>query len=275
MAEPISDLLDLSSMSFNNLNLVVKKAIEYVDKMKNSDREIKGLSYTSLPKKRATKIRISLKSSSKDGKFLDEYDSPETYSQKLTLACFLYSVSSLCNLGNRANILCTNATGRGDLQMSISTKHCKSKLQTDLNKLLGDEYFIAEMRGNNQTVPGNLTPIQKDLIKQSTSGKISKVDVKRIKTNHSVNDIELFLELEDLSMNKDVLQSQIPIIDFGQFTMAQLIEILKENKIVQKLQTDLENLSLQLKEKTEENNLLQKEIVRIGNRNLFQRIFNK
>tara|TARA_Y100000746_G_C15370221_1_gene393826 strand:+ start:105 stop:929 length:825 start_codon:yes stop_codon:yes gene_type:complete len=274
MSAPISDLADFSSMSFNNLNLVVKKAIEYVDRMKNADREIKGLSYSSLPKKQASRIRISLKSS-KDGKFLDEYDSPETYSQKLTLACFLYSVSSLCNLDKRARILCTNAAGRGDLQMSISTKHCKSKLQEDLNNLLGNEDFIAEMRGNNQTMPENLTPIQKDLINQSTSGNISKGDVKRIKTNHSIDDIELYLELEDLKINKNVPQSQIPIIDFEQFTIEQLIETLTENKIAQKLQTDLDNLSLQLKEKTEQNTLLQREIDRIGNRNLLQRIFNK
>ncbi len=274
MSAPISDLADFSSMSFNNLNLVVKKAIEYVDRMKNADREIKGLSYSSLPKKQASRIRISLKSS-KDGKFLDEYDSPETYPQKLTLACFLYSVSSLCNLDKRARILCTNAAGRGDLQMSISTKHCKSKLQEDLNNLLGNEDFIAEMRGNNQTMPENLTPIQKDLINQSTSGNISKGDVKRIKSNHSIDDIELYLELEDLKINKNVPQSQIPIIDFEQFTIEQLIETLSENKIAQKLQTDLDNLSLQLKEKTEQNTLLQREIDRIGNRNLLQRIFNK
>ena len=110
MPNPISDLADFSSMSYNNLNIVVKKAIEYVDRMKNADREIKGLSYSSVPGKQASRVRISLKSTKED-KFLDEYDSPETYPQKLTLACFLFAVSSLCGLDKRAVILCTNATG--------------------------------------------------------------------------------------------------------------------------------------------------------------------
>ena len=124
-------------------------------------------------------------------------------------------------------------------------------------------------------MPENLTPIQKDLINQSTSGNISKLDVKRIKTNHSIDDIELYLELEDLKINQNIKQSQIPIIDFGQFTIGELIETLNENKIAQKLQTDLDNLLLQLKEKTKQNTLLQGEIDRIRNRNLLQRIFNK
>jgi hypothetical protein len=124
-------------------------------------------------------------------------------------------------------------------------------------------------------MPENLTPIQKDLINQSTSGNISKLDVKRIKNNHSIDDIELYLELEDLKINQNIQPSQIPIIDFGQFTIGELIQSLNENKIAHKLQTDLDNLLLQLKEKTKQNTLLQSEIDRIRNRNLLQRIFNK
>ena len=135
---PISTLVDLSTIHYNNLNLIVKKAVKYVERMKTAKREINGLSYSSIPENKSTRVRISLKSSG-DGKFSDEYKPPETYQQQLTLACFLLAVSRLANLGSRVHILCTNASGRGDTQMSISTKHPKSKLQEKLRKILNDK----------------------------------------------------------------------------------------------------------------------------------------
>jgi len=275
MAAPISTLIDISTINYNNLNLIVKKAVEYVERMKSADREINGLTFTSLPNKPASRVKIHLKYGT-DGKFLDEYNSPETFSQKLTLACFLFSVSSLSNLGNRAHILCTNASGRGDLQMSISTKHCKSKLQERLIGILKDKDSIDEIIVESQIdLPEKLSPIQKDLINQSTSGKISKRDVNRIKTNHSIDEIELFLELEELKKNNVVSKSQIPIISFNKFNIEEVIEKLRENKITEKLQKDVEVLSEKLEEKINEKILLGKEIERMSKRNLLQRIFNR
>jgi hypothetical protein len=275
MAAPISTLVDISTINYNNLNLIVKKAIEYVARMRSADREINGLSFISLPTKHASRIRISLKSSN-DSKFSDEYDAPKTYSQQLTLACFLFSVSSLVNLGNRAHILCTNASGRGDLQMSISTKHCKSKLQERLVDILKDKDSINEIIVATQIdLPEKLSHVQRDLINQSTSGEISKIDVKRIKTNHSIDEIELFLELEELEKNAAVSKSQIPIINFDSFGIEEVIEKLRENIIAEQLQRDVILLSEKLEESVIRENHLESEIERLKKRNFLQRIFNR
>jgi hypothetical protein len=275
MVAPISTLVDISTINYNNLNLIVKKAIEYEARMRSADREINGLSFISLPTKHASRIRISLKSSN-DGKFSDEYEAPNTYPQQLTLACFLFSVSSLANLGNRAHILCTNASGRGDYQMSISTKHCKSELQKQLVVILKDKDFINEIIAETQIdLPENLSPIQRDLIIQSTSGKISKRDVKRIKTNHSIDEIELFLELEELEGNDGVSKSQIPIIDFDNFDIEEVIKKLRGNIIAEKLQRDVKLLSGKLEESVIRETHLENKIERLKKRNLLQRIFNR
>jgi hypothetical protein len=275
MAAPISTLVDISTINYNNPNLIVKKAIEYVERMKAADREINGLSFTSLPNKPAKVIRISLKSSN-DSKFSDEYKSPETFSQQLTLACFLFSVASLTNLGNRAHILCTNASGRGDLQMSISTKHCKSKLQERLIDILKNKDVIDKITVETQfDLPEKLSPIQKDLINQSISGLISKRDVQRIKTNHSIDEIDIFLELEELKKNDEVAKSQIPIITFEKFNIEEVMEKLRENKVTEKLQQDVNILSEKIKDTINEKTLLEKEIERMNKRNVLQRIFNR
>ena len=60
---PISNLVDLSTIHYNNLNLIAKKAVEYVERMKTANCEINGLSYSSIPANTKTRVRISLKSS--------------------------------------------------------------------------------------------------------------------------------------------------------------------------------------------------------------------
>jgi len=272
---PISNLVDLSTIHYNNLNLIAKKAVEYVERMKTANCEINGLSYSSIPANTKTRVRISLKSSV-NGKFLDEYEPPETYQQQLTLACFLYSVSSLTNLGNRAHIFCTNASGRGDTQMSISTKHCKSKLQEKLNEILNDKDFIDNIRDNsNLDLPENLSNIQKDLIKQSTSGEIGRRDINRIKKKHSVDEMGIFLELEALRKSEGVIKSQIPNIVFRSFNIDEVAENLRSNRITISLQKEVDSLSEQLVVLYHEKSRLEKEIDSKNKRNLWQRIFNR
>jgi len=274
-ASPISTLVDLSTIHYNNLNLIVKKAVEYVGRMKTAKREINGVSYSRQPNQSTKAVRISLKSSS-DGKFVDEYELPETYHQQLTLACFLFSVSSLTNLGTRGRVFCTNASGRGDTQMSISTKHCKSKLQERLISILNDKDFIDNIRDEtNIGLPDVLSDIQKDLIKQSSSGEISKRDINRIKTNHSVDDLEIFLELEALKKSEVIIKSQIPNIDFRSFSIDEVAEYLRSNRITITLQKEVDSLSEQLDILTNEKSRLEKEIDRKNKLNLWQRIFNR
>ena len=272
---PISTLVDLSIIHHSNLNLIVKNAVQYIDRMKTADREINGLSFEYHPNKTGGAVTITLKSS-KDGKFSDRYESPETYHQKLTLACFLLAVSKLTNLETRAHILCTNASGRGDTQMSISTKHPKSKLQEQLNGILDDEDFIESMKSQiNISLPDTLSDIQTDLIKLSTSGNISKRDINRIKSNYSVEDLDIYLELEDLRRNEDIVESYIPHINFRKFSIDEVVEILKSNKIAIALQKEIDLISKELEELSVEKTLFEKEITRMGKRNLWQRIFNR
>jgi len=276
MAAPISTLIDISTINHNNLNLIVKKAIQYVERMKSSNRVINGLSFTILPNKTSAIARISLKSSSGNSKFSDDYESPETFPQQLTLACFLFSVAHLTNLGNRAHILCTNSSGRGDTQMSISTKHCKSKLQKKLIEILTNKDYIEDIIIENELkLPENISLIQKDLITQSTSGKISKRDVKRIKTNHSIDEIELYLELENLKENSDVAKSQIPMITFKIFNIEEVMNKLRTNKVAEVLQENVDLLSKRLEGEIIEKTLLEIELKKINKRNLLQRIFNR
>ena len=274
-ASPISTLVDLSTIHYNNLNLIVKKAVEYVGRMKTAKREINGVSYSRQPNQSTKAVRISLKSSS-DGKFVDEYELPETYHQQLTLACFLFSVSSLTNLGTRGRVFCTNASGRGDTQMSISTKHCKSKLQEQLTSILNDKDFIDNIRDNsNLDLPENLSNIQKDLIKQSTSGEIGRRDINRIKKKHSVDEMGIFLELEALRKSEGVIKSQIPNIVFRSFNIDEVAENLRSNRITISLQKEVDSLSEQLVVLYHEKSRLEKEIDSKNKRNLWQRIFNR
>jgi len=268
-SSPISKLVDLSIVSHNNPRLIAKKAVEYVDRMKAADREISGLSYRSLPTdKRPSSVKIKLKSST-DNKFVDEYKSPETYNNKLTLACFLLSVSMLTNLGNRAHILCTNASGRGDTQMSISTKHPKSKLQEKLVAILNDQDYIAGIRNEiNIDLPADFSEIQKDLINQAISGTIGQREINRIKTNHSVDDFGIYFELENLRKYDTKIDFPIPHIDFRSFRIEEVVENLRHNPVTIKLQGEVDSLVQEL-------DILKKEIDRIKSRNLLQRILNK
>ena len=273
MTAPLSDLLDISNLSYNNLNLIVKKSAEYVQKMNDAGRKISGVSYNCLPDKQPSKIRIIVKSS-QDGKFTDEYASPKTFSQQLTVACFLFSVSTLANLGNSAFILCTNASGRGDLQMSISTKHCKSKLQERLIKILND--FVDEIKAENKIVlPENITDVQRDLMLQSTSGEISRRDVNMIMKNHGIDEVELYLELKDLKKNVEIEKSKVPTIKFSTFKIDDVIEKLRQNKITKKLEKDIAILTKKHDGLSEQKIKLEKEVDRMNKRNLWQRIFNK
>ena len=268
MAADVNTLIDLSKINHNNPNMIVKKAAMYIDEMGCAEREIIGINFRCLPKKKPSLVRISVRSS-KDDKFVDIYNPPKSYPQQFTLACFLFAVANLLKLGNRAHILCTNASGRGDTKMSISTKHCKSEIQKKLVEITTDEDFLDTVSSENKTsLPEGLSPIQRDLINQSTSGEISTLEINRIKTNHSVNEIEIYYQLEDMKENFELPIAIIPNISFRNFSIQEVVEILNENELNKKLSKEIDEIR-------NENKILENRITKIRNRSLFQRIFNK
>ena len=275
MAADVNTLIDLSTINHNNPNMIVKKAAIYIGEMEHAEREIVGINFKCLPKKKPSMVRIYVKSS-KDDKFVDEYTPPKSYPQQFTLACFLFAVANLLKLGNRAHIFCTNASGRGDTKMSISTKHCKSEIQKKLVEITTDGDFLETVSSENQTsLPEGLSPLQRDLINQSTSGEINTLEINRIKSNHSVSEIEIYYALEDMKENFELPIAIIPKVSFRKISIQKVVEMLNENELNKKLNRENKKMSKEIDDIRNENENLENQITKIRNRSLLKRIFNK
>jgi hypothetical protein len=272
---PIDDLVNLSGLSHNNPQLIVKRAVEYVDKMSHAGREILGLSFTSLPTGSPSRVLLRVKSAD-DEKFKDQYNPPDSYHQQLAVACFLYAVASVAGLDNRATILCTNASGRGDTQLSISTKHCKSKLQENLRSLLDDNELIQRFKDEIlPDLPEGLSVVQRALIVESVEGEINRTALNRIKKNHDVDDLEVYAELETLRQTDGLRTSLIPRVKFPKFPIDEVVEMLQSQEISNILQGEIDFLEQELEGAERKTSLFEEELAQIKSRSLFQRIFNR
>jgi len=231
------------------------------------NKEINGLNFWVVPQKSPGKISISMNINDKSGDKL-VCSPPKTWDQQLTVACFLYSVAKYANLGNRANILCTNSRSRGDLEQSISTKHIKSKLQKTLNDILDDQDFIDGLvPKTSDELPKDLSPIQRDLILMSVNNTVGQSDLFTIKKTHGSNDIQIYKEWEAMKHIEALDESLVPLkIHFKSFSITEVMELLKDEvPALREKADDLEELlySSQMKLK------------HLRGRSLWQRILNK
>ena len=265
----IESLVDLSKMSSRNPHLVVKKAIEWVENNRNLGIEPLGLAWERLPTHGASTVHITTKGRERVQK---GYDSPESWEAQLTLACWLYSIRGYVSLGNRAHILCTKSRSRGDIENSISTKHPKSKLQAKYDAILSDQNLMEDYRNEIMTerdIPEGLTPVQNELVVRSVNGMVSKSGVVEIKKSQGIDDVDLYNEWETMKLIPSINLSIIPTeVGFQAFSIHQLVEMLRGEGLAPALQKEIEALK-------EENSNQSKEIDRMRNRGLWNRILNR
>jgi len=268
MSTSIDELVNLSIIHYRNPQLVIKKAVEYVENSRTLGIELVGLGFEVLPERGGKQIKIKSKRDGKDGGS-KQYSPPETWDRQLTLACFLYAIAGYASLGNRAHILCTNSKSRGDVENSISTKHKKSKLQDSFDDILSDEELLERFRTEvqqEQKVPEELSPIQRELIARSVGGEVSASSLVTIKNRHETNDITIYNEWTSMNYIKGMATTTIPIkVNFPSFTINQVVELLESEGLAPSLKKEIEFLKKESK----------REITQLKNRNLLQRILNR
>ena len=268
MSTSIDELVDLSIIHYRNPLLVIKKAIEYVENSRNLGVEIVGLSFEVLPTHGAKQITIKSKRDRKDGGS-KRYSPPDTWDRQLTLACYLYAIAKYTSLGNRAHILCTNARSRGDTENSISTKHKKSKLQDKFDDILYDEELLEGLRTEaqrEQRVPEELSPIQRELVVRSVGGEVSQSNLATIRKSHETDDITIYNEWKSMSYIKGMTSTTIPHkVEFPTFSINRVVKILESEGLAPSLRKEIEYLKEESK----------REITRLKNRTLLQRILNR
>lgn len=265
----IGSLVDLSQMNWRNKPLVVKKAIEWVESNRNLGKEPLGLAWERLPDHRPSKVNITIKGVEREQ---GEYDPPESWDAQLTLACWLYSIRGYVPLDGRANIFCTKSRSRGDVQDSISTKHPKSKLQAEYDTILSNQDLIDEYKSevlSQKELPDELTPIQKELIERSVNGAVPGSVVESIKRSHGIGDIELYNQWQTMKFISGIDLSIIPTeIRFQNFSIQEVVEMLKSEGLAPTLQREIDELLEDLIEQ-------RKKLERMKNRSLWERIINR
>ena len=268
MSTRIEELVDLSVIHYRNTQLVIKKAIEYVENNRSLGVDIVGIGFELHPGSRPSQITIKSKRNQKHSD-TKRYSPPETWDKQLTLACFLYAIAKYIHLGNRAHILCTNSRSRGDTEFSISTKHKKSKLQDKLDDMLSSEELIEGLRNEaqrEQILPDELSSIQRELVILSVEGEVSQSILETIRKSHETDYITVYNEWMSMSYIKEMPSTAIPHkVVFPTFSIDRVVELLESEGLAPSLRKEIEFLKEESK----------REIARLKNRTLFQRILNR
>ena len=264
-----ANLVDLTGISPNNLELIAKKAVQLVEKKRSLGLEIIGLNFQSVPTSEAGAVTISMQ---KDGKGRERkrYSPPDSFRDQLTLSCFLFCISCYLNLGNKAHILCTNSNSRGDVAESISTKHPKSKLQENITSLMSDSKLIGEFKlDSGIELPSDLSPAQIELIHRSTSGRVKLSDTMQILKSCDLTDIELFSEWKSMDFIGSLDESAIPSdVEFNNIPIHRVEELMESDAITQLKENEISILK-------EELSSSRKELKRVMSRGLIDRILNR
>ena len=265
----LEGLVDLSKMHWRNKPLVVKKAIEWVENNRSLGKNPLGLSWERLPDKRPSKVNITINSG---GREKTVYEPPESWDSQLTLACWLYAIRGYVPLDKRAHIFCTNSRGRGNYENSISTKHCKSKLQEEYNDILSNQDLLDDYKNevmSQRDLPEGLTPVQRELAQRSVNGEVPRSVVVSITKSHDIDDLDLFNEWKTMRLIPDLRESSIPInIDFQSYSIQEVVKMLESEGLAPSLRQEIDALE-------QENIELAQELDRMSNRSLWERIINR
>lgn len=265
----IRNLVDLSGVDYRNIELIVKKAIEYVEINRSEGLEVIGLGFSKLPSSEPGSITLSLRREGK-GREVNRYSPPNTYREQLTIACFLFAVAKYSNIGNKANILCFDSRSRGDTENSISTKHPKSKLQEKLTSLLEDPDLVGEYRKMTvKDLPDELTAVQRQLINRATSGNVSASSLSEIRKSFDCDEIEIYIEWKKMELVEVLDQSLVPTsIKFRSFSIHEVVDLIESNEMIQLKDLEIESWKKELFS-------AQRELAEFRNRSLWKRILNR
>ena len=262
-------IVDLSGVSPQNLELIVKKAVHFVEKNRATDGEIIGLGFKSIPTSEAGAVTISFSKEGK-GRKQKRYSPPPSYRDQLSLSCFLLAVSLYLDLGKRAFILCTNSRARGDFENSISTKHPKSKLQEKIRNIMEDGDLIKEF-SESATIeaPSDLSSAQKELIERATSGRVSLSATMQIVNSCEIDELELYAQWKSMDFIEGIDGSSIPShVEFQKIPIDKVVEMMEDNSIVKLKQKEIDSLKSEISSK-------RKELSRVLSRGLIGRILNR
>jgi len=265
----IRNLVDLSGVDSRNIELIVKKAIEYVEIIRSEGLEVIGISFIKIPSSEPGAITLILSREGK-GKEKRRYSPPHSYKQQLTIACFLFAIAKYSNIGNKAHILCSNSRNRGDIQNSISTKHPKSKLQENLTQFLEDSNLVGKYREMTaKNLPEELSAVQRQLIKRTTSGSISASSLSEIRKSFDCNEIKIFMEWKKMELIDGLDKSLVPSsIKFRKFSIHEVVDLIESEKMIRLKDSEIEYWKNKLFS-------TQRELDEIRKRSLWQRIRNK
>ena len=265
----LEGLVDLGKMHWGNQNLVVKKAVEWVEKNRNLGKKILGIRWERKPQHRPGMIRITIQGKEREQL---EFGPPETWDLQLTLACWLYSIRAYATLDNRAHIICYKGRSKGDVQNSISTHHPKSNLQEEYDEILSNQEFLGDLKNqitSQEKLPDGLTPVQREFVQRSVNGEVSRSVVESMKKTHQIGDLDLLNELNTMSLVPGIRDSIIPTkVDFRSFSIHEVQEMLKSEGIAPALKKKIDALTREIIE-------LDRELERMKNRSLWERIINR
>ena len=262
-------LVDLSKMHWGNQKLVAKKAIEWVEKNRNLRKKILGIRWERKPQHRPGMVRITIQGKEREQW---EFSPPETWDLQLTLACWLYSIRAYVPLDNRGHIVCFKGRSKGDVQNSISTHHPKSNLQEEYDEILSNQGLLEDFKNqitSQEKLPDGLTPVQKELIQRSVNGEVPRSVVESMKKSHVIDDLDLLNEWNTMHLVPSIGDSNIPTkVDFRKFSIHEVQEMLMSEGVAPALEKEIDALTI-------ENIELERELERLENRGLWERIINR
>ena len=225
------DLVDLRGVDYRNLELIVKRAVEYVETIKSGEREVIGLGFKRIPSHEPGAVTISLTRSGKGGRPTGtchlNLQGP-THHRLLSFCC-----RQIIRSRQQRNILCSDPRGRGTQRIRFlqSTQSPNSKRGAGIleNVELVDGYKKTTL----QDLPDGLTDTQRQLVRRATSGKVLATALSEVMRSSGRDQIGVYLEWERMKLMDSLDQSLVPTsIEFRDFSIHEVVSLIESGEMV-------------------------------------------
>lgn len=268
----------------NNIDLIVKRAVEIKIKIEYEGYELGGASGKySHELKWKNQPKLSVKSS--DGKKKISLTAPKSQSESKVLIALMYCVCYLCGKSQNTNIYYSDKQG---LSTSIASKHGpeKSEYMKKLIEKMNDMDYINSLSFVlSRPLPENLSELHIAIIEAKEKAKLPDFAVDNLITKFGISCKELDRTLVELKNNPDVDNHRIPeTIMWPNIPLPEHCDIVEDqlSKAGHAAEVVIAEIRADIVETITELSKLQKQLIEekekmdwLMKRGLFARLFNK
>ena len=280
----IKHLFKNKQLNANNIDMIIKKAVEIIVKIEYEGFQVAGASGRfSHENKWASRPKITIITS--DGKKNVPLDAPKAEKESRALISVMYCLCYLKEVTQSTNLYFSDNIG---IPNSIATRHGpeKSEYMKALIKRMGDTDFIESMRFElSRPLPDDLSELHKAIIKAKVGDKLPDVAVEYILKKFDISCKELKIALKELEGNSNVDHHRIPekvlwpslfLPDHDDIVEDEVAKAIQAaSSKVQELMVDLNETMTEMAKLHELLRLEKEENKWLLNRGLLGRIFNK